>query len=90
MDASSFSHEELLQLRELNMQSLAHYEKLLADTATMEKLKEGDRLALKMCLDEVVSDLAEIDQELTTGEGKKNDLHIANTSNSQDNATESG
>jgi hypothetical protein len=46
-----FSHEELLQLRELNMQSLAHYEKLLADTATMDKLKEGDRLALKMCLD---------------------------------------
>jgi len=59
-----FSHEELLQLRELNMQSLAHYEKLLADTATMDKLKEGDRLALKMCLDEVKSDLQEIDEHL--------------------------
>ena len=85
MDASSFSHEELLQLRELNIQSLAHYEKLLAHSETMDKLKEGDRLALKMCLDEVVSDLKEIDEQL-----KKNDLHVANTSNSQDNATESG
>jgi len=83
MDA--FSHEELLQLRELNIQSLAHYEKLLADSETMDKLKEGDRLALKMCLDEVKSDLKEIDEQL-----KKNDLHVANTSNSQDNATESG
>jgi len=72
-----FSHEELLQLRELNMQSLAHYEKLLADTATMDKLKEGDRLALKMCLDEVKSDLQEIDEHLN--KGKKNDLPVTNT-----------
>jgi hypothetical protein len=74
MDA--FSHEELLQLRELNMQSLAHYEKLLADTATMDKLKEGDRLALKMCLDQVVSDLQEIDMQLSNY--KKNDLPVTN------------
>jgi len=60
----SFSEKELQQLKELTVQSLAHYSKILADKDIIEKLKEGDKLALRLCFEETQNDLKEIDESL--------------------------
>lgn len=60
----SFSEKELQQLKELTVQSLEHYTKILADKDILEKLKEGDKLALRLCFEETEKDLKEIDEFL--------------------------
>lgn len=60
----SFSEKELQQLKELTVQSLEHYSKILADKDIIEKLKEGDKLALRLCFEETQNDLKEIDEFL--------------------------
>ena len=60
----SFSEKELQQLKELTVQSLEHYTKILADKDIIEKLKEGDKLALRLCFEETQNDLKEIDEFL--------------------------
>jgi hypothetical protein len=61
---SSYTDDELRQLRELVMQSYNHYEKLLQDEKLMSTLKEGDALALKLCFRETNDELAEVDGEI--------------------------
>jgi hypothetical protein len=56
--------EELRQLKELTLQSLDHYKKLLDDTETMATLKEGDKMALKLCFDENKKELESIEEAL--------------------------
>jgi len=60
----SFSEKELQQLKELTVQSLEHYSKILADKDILEKLKDGDKLALRLCFEETQNDLKEIDEFL--------------------------
>ena len=60
----SFSEKELQQLKELTVQSLEHYTKILADKDILEKLKDGDKLALRLCFEETEKDLKEIDEFL--------------------------
>ena len=60
----SFSEKELQQLKELTVQSLEHYSKILADKDIIEKLKDGDKLALRLCFEETQNDLKEIDEFL--------------------------
>ena len=60
----SFSEKELQQLKELTVQSLEHYSKILADKDIVEKLKDGDKLALRLCFEETQNDLKEIDEFL--------------------------
>ena len=60
----SFSEKELQQLKELTVQSLEHYTKILADKDILEKLKDGDKLALRLCFEETQNDLNEIDEFL--------------------------
>ena len=60
----SFSEKELQQLKELTVQSLEHYSKILADKDIVEKLKDGDNLALRLCFEETQNDLKEIDEFL--------------------------
>lgn len=60
----SFSEKELQQLKELTVQSLEHYTKILADKDILEKLKDGDKLALRLCFEETEKDLKEIEEFL--------------------------
>ena len=60
----SFSEKELEQLKELTVQSLEHYSKILADKDILEKLKDGDKLALRLCFEETERDLKEINEFL--------------------------
>ena len=60
----SFSEKELQQLKELTVQSLEHYTQILADKDILEKLKDGDKLALRLCFEETEKDLKEIDEFL--------------------------
>jgi hypothetical protein len=60
----SFSEKELQQLKELTVQSLEHYSKILADKDILEKLKDGDKLALRLCFEETERDLKEINEFL--------------------------
>lgn len=55
---------ELNQLKELTLQSLNHYKKLLDDPKTMASLKEGDKMALQLCFDENKKELETIEQSL--------------------------
>ena len=55
---TSMSADDLRQLKHLYDQSRTHYLKILEDTSA---LKEGDILAVKLCLGEVEKDIEEID-----------------------------
>lgn len=56
---------ELNQLKELTLQSLNHYKKLLDDSETMSTLKEGDKMALNLCFEETKKELESIEEELS-------------------------
>jgi hypothetical protein len=57
--------EELRQLKQLTLQSLDHYKKLLDDPETMASLKEGDKMALNLCFNETKKELDSIEEALT-------------------------
>jgi hypothetical protein len=57
--------EELRQLKQLTLQSLDHYKKLLDDPETMATLKEGDKMALNLCFNETKKELESIEEALT-------------------------
>jgi hypothetical protein len=57
--------EELRQLKQLTLQSLDHYKKLLDDPETMATLKEGDKMALNLCFNENKKELESIEEALT-------------------------
>lgn len=66
---TSMSADDLRQLRHLYEQSRTHYVKILEDTSS---LKEGDILAVKLCLAEVEAEMQEIDKLITVAEAAKN------------------
>jgi hypothetical protein len=61
---SSYSIDELHQLNTLLTQSYDHYMKLLKDEKVVAKLKEGDLMALNMCLKETLSEMDSIKSEI--------------------------
>jgi hypothetical protein len=61
---SSYSMDELHQLNTLLTQSYDHYMKLLKDEKIVAKLKEGDLMALNMCLKETLSEMDSIKSEI--------------------------
>jgi len=61
----AYSKKELEQAKELTLQSLNHYKKLLDDQETMASLKEGDKMALQLCFGENKKELESIEEALT-------------------------
>lgn len=55
---------ELQQLKELTLQSLNHYKKLIDDSETMASLKDGDKMALNLCFEETKKELESIEEAL--------------------------
>ena len=62
-----YSKSELEQAKELTLQSLNHYKKLLDDSETMDSLKDGDRMALQLCFEENKKEIELIEEAI----GKK-------------------
>jgi hypothetical protein len=60
----TYSKEELEQAKELTLQSLNHYKKLIDDEQTMTSLKDGDKMALNLCFEETKKDLQSIEDAL--------------------------
>jgi len=58
------THVEIEQIKELTLQSLNHYKKLLDDPETMASLKEGDKMALNLCFEETKKELESIEEAL--------------------------
>jgi hypothetical protein len=65
-DIKTYTENELNQLKELLEQSLNHYKTLVNDTKLMETLKEGDVLALNLCLAETEVQINEVNDEIKT------------------------
>ena len=61
---SSYSMDELHQLNTLLTQSYDHYMKLLKDEEIVAKLKEGDLMALNMCLKETLNEMDSVKSEI--------------------------
>lgn len=64
---SPLTEVELQQLKELTLQSLHHYKKLLDDSETMASLKDGDKMALNLCFEETKKEIELIEEAI----GKK-------------------
>jgi hypothetical protein len=65
-ELTDYSIDELNQLKHLFTQSLDHYNGLLKDEKLMSTLKEGDLMALKLCLKETEDQIKEIDDIIAT------------------------
>jgi hypothetical protein len=65
---TSMSADDLLKLKTLYEHTRVHYETMLKDTT----LKEGDRIAVNLCMEEVVNEMKEIDRIIATKEGSVN------------------
>jgi len=65
-DIKTYTENELNQLKELLEQSLNHYKTLVNDAKLMETLKEGDVLALNLCLAETEVQINEVNDEINT------------------------
>jgi hypothetical protein len=63
IDITKYSLDEIRQLKELLIQSQDHYVGLLKDEKLMASLKEGDLMALKLCLAETEKQIKELDDE---------------------------
>jgi hypothetical protein len=66
IDIKKYSLDELRQLKELLTQSQEHYLGLLKDEKLMASLKEGDLMALKLCLAETETQIKELDDEVVS------------------------
>jgi len=64
IDIKAYSVDELNQLKTLFTQSLDHYNGLLKDEKLMASLKDGDLMALKLCLKETEEQIKEIDDAI--------------------------
>ena len=64
IDITAYSVDELNQLKTLFTQSLDHYNGLLKDEKLMATLKDGDLMALKLCLKETEEQIKEIDDAI--------------------------
>jgi hypothetical protein len=61
---TSYSVDELHQLNTLLTQSLNHYTGLFKDEKLIATLKEGDALALKLCLKETEAEMKLVADEI--------------------------
>lgn len=61
---TSYSVDELHQLNTLLTQSLNHYTSLFKDEKLIATLKEGDALALKLCLKETEAEIKLVADEI--------------------------
>ena len=61
---TSYSVDELHQLNTLLTQSLNHYTGLFKDEKLMATLKEGDVMALKLCLKETEAEIKLVSDEI--------------------------
>ena len=66
IDIKEYSLDDLNQLKHLFTQSLDHYTGLLKDEKLMSTLKDGDLMALKLCLKETQDQIKEIDDVIAT------------------------
>lgn len=64
MSYDEYTKGELEQAKELTLQSLNHYKKLLDDKETMATLKDGDRMALQLCYEETKKEMDLIEEAL--------------------------
>jgi hypothetical protein len=69
-DITTYSVGDLNQLKTLFTQSLDHYNGLLKDEKLISSLKEGDLMALKLCLKETQDQIKEIDDAIAAHETK--------------------
>lgn len=69
-ELKDYSIDELNQLKTLFTQSLDHYTGLLKDEKLMASLKDGDLMALKLCLKETQDQIKEIDDVIRELETK--------------------
>jgi hypothetical protein len=69
-ELKDYSVDELNQLKSLFTQSLDHYTGLLKDEKLMATLKDGDLMALKLCLKETEDQIKEIDDAIKVHETK--------------------
>jgi len=69
-ELKDYSVDELNQLKSLFTQSLDHYTGLLKDEKLMATLKDGDLMALKLCLKETEEQIKEIDDAIKVHETK--------------------
>ncbi len=60
-----YSKNELEQAKELTLQSLNHYKKILDDPETMASLKDGDKMALNLCFEETKKELESIEEAIS-------------------------
>ena len=65
-ELKDYSVDELNQLKHLFTQSLDHYNGLLKDEKLMATLKDGDLMALNLCLKETQDQIKEIDDAIAT------------------------
>ena len=63
-ELTDYSIDELNQLKHLFTQSLDHYNGLLKDEKLMSTLKDGDLMALKLCLKETQDQIKQIDDSI--------------------------
>ena len=66
IDIKEYSLDDLNQLKHLFTQSLDHYNGLLKDEKLMATLKDGDLLALRLCLKETEDQIKEIDDAIAS------------------------
>jgi hypothetical protein len=59
-ELATYSLKELQQLKEMTLQSLDHYVKMLK----INSLKEGDKLALELCMKETQADIDLLNQHI--------------------------
>jgi len=64
VDITAYSVDELNQLKTLFTQSLDHYNGLLKDEKLMATLKDGDLMALRLCLKETEEQIKVIDDAI--------------------------
>jgi hypothetical protein len=60
----SYTLEELGQAKEMTLQSLHHYKKLIDDQEIMATLKEGDKMALNLCYEETKKEIECIEEAM--------------------------
>ena len=79
LNLSSYTIKELNQVLKLSRTSLEHYEKLQADKAMFEKLREGDRMAFDMLLKQAQDDVQDILNEMDRRKKVKCEVRLASS-----------
>ena len=68
---TSYSIDELNQLNKLLIESLNHYNGLFKDEKLMATIKDGDVMALKLCIKETEAEMKLVADEIASRSNKK-------------------